>query len=203
MQNNEFNLDDFVDAATGVPASEVVKDPGHYHLTPIEPDQGSARDQLYPPIEENFWDDRTMASDEELSANELLTRAMTQAHDPTERSVTIPVKKLMEVKVKIGNIERKAQANGQLCMEKTQELVRLRAELSACQQSREEKIDTISRVWTLLENESPLGEDLSAKDVRAALIGQPEVDAKSVLGQDVEDPDLITRVPTAEELRGE
>lgn len=180
QMDEPFNLDNFVDAATGRPASEVIGGPGHYKLSP-----------------------KSEESENPPPASDMLGDLMQQKHDPTELSVTIPVKKLMEVIVEIGNVQRKAQANGQLCMEKTQELVRLRAELSACQQSREEKIDTISRVWTLLENESPLGEDLSAKDVRAALIGQPEVDAKSVLGQDVEDPDLITRVPTAEELRGE
>lgn len=185
MQNNEFNLDDFVDAATGRPASEVVGKPGHYHLSPVE------------------------AHEDKPSANELLTRAMTQAHDPTERSVTIPVKKLMEVQVEIGNIQRKAQANGQLCMEKTQELVRLRAELSACQQSREEKIDLLSKVWELVEvwdgptaGPGAPSREAAAK-LRKVLTTRPEVNAESVLGQDVEDPDLITRVPTAEELRGE
>jgi hypothetical protein len=152
---------------------------------PTEPDHGDPRDQLYPPVEQNFWDDRTTPA-ESPSASDMLRGLMTQKHDLTRQSVTIPVKELMAVIVEIGNIERKAQANGQLCMEKTRELVQLRAELSACQQSREEKIDTINRVWTLLENESPLGEDLSAKDVRAALSTRPEVNAESVLGQSFE-----------------
>lgn len=185
QMDEPFNLDNFVDAATGRPASEVIGGPGHYHLTPAE------------------------AHGDKPSAGELLTRAMTQAHDPTERSVTIPVKKLMEVQVEIGNIQRKAQANGQLCMEKTQELVRLRAELSACQQSREEKIDLLSKVWELVEvwdgptaGPGAPSREAAAK-LRKVLTTRPEVNAESVLGQDVEDPDLITRVPTAEELRGE
>ena len=204
MTQDEFNLDDFVDAATGRPASEVIGDPGHYHLKPAEnaePDQGDARDQLYPPVEENFWDDRTTTDEgDKPPASDMLRGLMTQKHDPTRQSVTIPVKELMAVIVEIGNIERKAQANGQLCMEKTRELVILRAQLSACESSREEKVDIISRVWTLLENESPLGEDLSAKDVRAALRGEPEVNAQSVLGQDVEDPDQIGRASCRERV---
>lgn len=186
MKNNDFNLDDYVDAVTGRPASEVISEggPGHYQLEqpgppPMgvlpQPDRGSARSQTL--AEEGV--DKPPASD-------MLRDLMTQKHDPTRQSVTIPVKELMAVIVEIGNIERKAQANGQLCMEKTRELVQLRAELSACQQSREEKIDTISRVWTLLETESPFGEDLRAEDVRIALSTRPEVNAKSVLGETFE-----------------
>lgn len=219
-----FNLDDFIDAATGAPASEVVGGPGHYRLSPrpevdasgvLGEDQGDARDQLYPPVEENFWDDRTMASDDRPSANELLTRAMTQAHDPTERSVTIPVKKLMEVKVEIGNIERKAQANGQLCMEKTRELVQTRAELSHLQQAMNvghAVIDRVNQLFSLRPDSScrTLWRDgvecveVPLAELQEALKVQPTPD--ETMGQgflaDMNDPQsLILRVPTTEELK--
>lgn len=154
---------------------------------PTPPDQGDPRDQLYPPVEENFWDDRTtVESENPPPPSDMLRDLMTRKHDLTRQSVTIPVKDLMAVIVEIGNIERKAQANGQLCMEKTRELVQLRAQLSACELSRQEKADTISKVWELIDRQSPFGEDLSAEDLRAALITYPQVNAESVLGQTVE-----------------
>lgn len=158
-----FVLDNFIDAATGAPAVEVIGEngPGHYHLSPrpevdasgvLGEDRGDARDQLYPSAEENFWDDRTHAESEESpSAGDMLRGLMQTPQDPTELSVNIPVKKLMAVLVEIGNLERKGRGNGQAAMEKTQELVRLRAELSRLQHQLESTQSVIGSVWELIE----------------------------------------------------
>lgn len=187
-QNKDFDLNDFVDAATGEPAVEVVGKggPGHYYLEHAAP----------PPVGVLAEDAEVMVSDEKPSAADMLRGLMTQKHDSTRLATTIPVKELMAVLVEIGNIQRKAQANGQLCMEKTRELVTLRAQLSAAEEALEAKNVIITRVWTLLENESPFGEDLRAEDVRAALSTRPEANAKSVLGETVEP---VGDVPATEE----
>lgn len=181
MTHNSFNLDDFVDAATGKPAREVIDGPGRYELSPSS-DVGES---------------------DSPSPAEMLSRLMHTSHDPTELSVTLPVKKLMEVLVEIGNVQRKGLANGFDAAEKTRELVMLRAQLSACEEALEARNVIVGRVWTLLENESPCGEDLRAEDVRDALGNRPEADAQSVLGVEAGDPDLIARVPTTEELKAD
>lgn len=189
-QNKDFDLNDFVDAVTGEPAVEVIGGPGHYYLEHAAP----------PPVGALAEDAEVMVSDEKPSAADMLRGLMTKKDDSSRLATTIPVKELTAVIVEIGNIERKAQANGQLCMEKTRELVILRAQLSAAEESLELKSAQLDRVWKLLENESPFGEPLRAEDIRDALSTRPEVNAKSVIGEDVEP---VGDVPATEEPIGE
>jgi hypothetical protein len=175
-----FDLNHFVDAATGRPATEVVGGPGHYELSP-----------------------KPAESEDKALPTDMLRDLMTGKHDPTDLSVTIPVKKLMEVIVEMGNMQRKAQANGQLCMEKTRELVRTRSELEAGH-------SIISQVWDLVKVwEGPTtGPGAPSREAAAKLrkVLTPRPMAHETMDRgflaDMNDPEsLVLRVPTTEELK--
>lgn len=79
-----FNLDDFVDAATGVPAREVVGEPGHYRLTPLD---GA--------------DTERESSEADNNPLKMLDQLLTGSHEPEQLSVTIPIRELMQLRAAI------------------------------------------------------------------------------------------------------
>lgn len=140
MENNSFNLDDFVDAATGAPASEVVKDPGHYHLTP-KSEYSDTRDAEHPKLVGISWGDEI-----DWSTPGKIMELPRVSFDPS----VITKDEIHEIAVHNGISD-----------------------------------DRLTRIISDL----------------VGYLNRPRPD--SVIGVDVEDPDLITRVPTTEELKGE